>query len=273
MIGIHSLDEYPLWYSYFLLPAAWAWGFALGSGPAPRPSRPVLHGTEGSVRPRMIDETNVIRLSGDGIVLRCIGVVMMLVAVAAAMDYYRVSTIFMEVDDPPLTDRVAAGQRSVLFAHHADYADATITDPPSRALGALERATHALLDARLMIAWANALAESGQFDRARYVAARLREFHKSEADEFFAPCDALGGAAAVGNAPASAAMPGSAVAGASGGLASSTAARAAAAKPSSASGAGALDANADVKKSVAEATTLPFQCEAPSVPLNWRDFQ
>ena len=29
MIGLHSLVEYPLWYSYFLLPAAWAWGFAL----------------------------------------------------------------------------------------------------------------------------------------------------------------------------------------------------------------------------------------------------
>jgi hypothetical protein len=30
MIGLHSLLEYPLWYAYFLLPAAWAWGFGLG---------------------------------------------------------------------------------------------------------------------------------------------------------------------------------------------------------------------------------------------------
>ncbi|HRD98830.1 MAG TPA: Wzy polymerase domain-containing protein, partial [Rubrivivax sp.] len=30
LIGLHSLLEYPLWYAYFLLPAAWAWGFALG---------------------------------------------------------------------------------------------------------------------------------------------------------------------------------------------------------------------------------------------------
>ncbi|HLL17415.1 MAG TPA: Wzy polymerase domain-containing protein, partial [Rubrivivax sp.] len=34
MIGLHSLLEYPLWYSYFLLPAAWAWGFALQPGQA-----------------------------------------------------------------------------------------------------------------------------------------------------------------------------------------------------------------------------------------------
>ncbi len=29
MIGLHSLLEYPLWYAYFLLPTAFAWGFAL----------------------------------------------------------------------------------------------------------------------------------------------------------------------------------------------------------------------------------------------------
>ena len=270
MIGLHSLDEYPLWYTYFLLPAAWAWGFALGSGPTPRVSRPVLHGTEGSVRPRANDDTNVIRLSGDGIVLRCIGAVMVAVAVSATWDYWRVSTIFEDVEAPPLADRIAAGQRSVLFAHHADYADATTAEPPSRALGALERATHALLDARLMIAWADALAQSGQFDRARYVAARLREFHNKESDEFFAKCNALGGAAAVGNAPASAAVSGM---GPSVDASSASGARALGNKASSASGAGALDANADVKKSVAEATTLPFMCEAPSVPLTWRDFQ
>jgi hypothetical protein len=113
----------------------------------------------------------------------------MLVAVFATVDYHRVSTIFSDERGlPELKDRISTGETSPFFAHHADYADATTADPPSRALGALERATHALLDTRLMIAWANALAESGQVDRARYVAARLREFHKEDADEFFAPC-------------------------------------------------------------------------------------
>ena len=31
LIGLHSLLEYPLWYSYFLLPTAFAWGLALAS--------------------------------------------------------------------------------------------------------------------------------------------------------------------------------------------------------------------------------------------------
>ena len=29
LMALHSQLEYPLWYAYFLLPCAWAWGFAL----------------------------------------------------------------------------------------------------------------------------------------------------------------------------------------------------------------------------------------------------
>ena len=187
MIAVHSLDEYPLWYAYFLLPAAWAWGFTLGFGPAPRPAtEPALSGIVGS---RPIDPGKLVRLSSEGSSLRWFGVAMILVALISTWDYWRVSAIF--VDDPglpPLAERIAAGQSSPLFAHHADYADATTADPPSRALGAFERATHSLLDSRLMMAWANALAESGQTERARYLVARLKEFDKSDAEEFFAPC-------------------------------------------------------------------------------------
>ncbi len=53
---------------------------------------------------------------------------------------------------------------------------------------AFQRAPHFLLDARLMLAWAKALDEVGETDKARFVAARLREFHNEQADEFFAPC-------------------------------------------------------------------------------------
>ena len=44
MISLHSLLEYPLWYAYFLLPAAFAFGLCLGgvrlpAAAADRPSR------------------------------------------------------------------------------------------------------------------------------------------------------------------------------------------------------------------------------------------
>ncbi len=187
MIAIHSLDEYPLWYAYFLLPAAWAWGFTLGSGPAPRPAaEPTLSGVVGG---RPLDPGKLIRLSSEGAALRWFGGAMLVVASLSTWDYLRVSTIFL--DDAglaPLQERITAGQASPFFAHHADYADATTADPPSKALGALERSTHSLLDSRLMMAWASALSESGQAERAAYLVARLKEFDKTDTEEFFAPC-------------------------------------------------------------------------------------
>ncbi|MBW8757559.1 MAG: O-antigen ligase C-terminal domain-containing protein [Burkholderiales bacterium] len=185
MIAIHSLDEYPLWYLYFLLPAAWAWGFTLGSGPSS--AEPALRGVG---RGRPLESGVVIRMGSEGTGLRVFGVAMIVVALLCWWDYMeRVSTIFLDEPGlPPLVERIQTGETSPLFAHHADYAEATTTEPPSRALGALSRSTHSLLDSRLMIAWANALAESGQNERARYLVARLKEFHKEEADEFFAPC-------------------------------------------------------------------------------------
>jgi hypothetical protein len=47
-----------------------------------------------------------------------------------------------------------------------------------------------------MTAWATALDQTGESDKARYVAARLREFRNPQSAEFFAPCDAAPAAAA-----------------------------------------------------------------------------
>ena len=40
-----------------------------------------------------------------------------------------------------------------------------------------------------MMAWAKGLAAQGEVERARYLAARLREFRNPSSNEFFAPCD------------------------------------------------------------------------------------
>jgi hypothetical protein len=77
----------------------------------------------------------------------------------------------------------------VFFGHHADYAAVTAQTRPADD-PAFARAPHYLLDARLMTAWAQALADAGRLDEARHVAARLREFERRLApgDTFFAPC-------------------------------------------------------------------------------------
>jgi hypothetical protein len=186
MIGLHSLLEYPLWYAYFLLPAAWAWGFALGGG------APAERGSSIATRPAPA-------LVLGGVVLG--GVVLAIGSVGSVADYQRVAAIFnAPTGAPPLAQRITAGQRSVLFAHHADYAAATTEGalPGTDPLAPFERATHYLLDTRLMMAWSRALAAAGQIDQARAIAQRLREFRNPQAEEYFEVCEAAPASAPTG---------------------------------------------------------------------------
>jgi O-antigen ligase len=173
MIGVHSLFEYPLWYAYFLLPTAWAWGYALRT---PEPEKPR-------------DPSPPSRF-GAPLFLRLAGVLMIAGSLYALYDYWKVVAIYAPTDDAgPLSERIERGQGSVFFSHHADYAAATITNPPSAAMAAFGTTTHSLLDTRLMLAWAQALAESGNRDKASYLAARLREFRNPASAEFFEVCN------------------------------------------------------------------------------------
>jgi hypothetical protein len=184
MIGLHSLLEYPLWYAYFLLPTAFAWGFCLSrsSGSATPDGNP----TTGS--PATAASSNVRAWAVAGLI-------MSLGAVAAILDYHQIVVIYAPPEDAaPLEERIARGQRSPLFGHHADYAAATAFGEPKAPLSpsqqlAFRRAPHQLLDVRLMIAWSQALAAEGDLDKARWLAARIREFRNAGADEYFEPCN------------------------------------------------------------------------------------
>jgi hypothetical protein len=170
LIALHSQLEYPLWYAYFLLPTAWLFGYALGT-PAQAGATTASHAPAHTL------------VAG--------GVLLIAASVLAAVDYVRVVRVFMTpADGSPLAERIDAGRRSWLFAHHADYAAVTTGVDLSTPGQAFAQAPHYLLDTRLMIAWARALAEAGELDKARHLAQRLREFHNPQADEFFAPCDA-----------------------------------------------------------------------------------
>jgi hypothetical protein len=119
------------------------------------------------------------------------GGAMVLAAALTLWDYQRVVAIFAPpVDDrTPLVERIVEGRHSWFFAHHADYALVTTLDGAGTLPGAFDRAPHFLLDSRLMMAWARGLAARGDIDRARHIAARLREFRSPNAAAFFAPCD------------------------------------------------------------------------------------
>jgi hypothetical protein len=183
MIGLHSLLEYPLWYSYFLLPAAWAWGYALQPS-AGRASDDTAPAAAPAVAPPS-------RALVAGAALLAAG------AVFSVVDYLRVAAIFSaSAGSKPLAVRVAEGQRSVFFAHHADYAAVTAGLPVPDPERAFARAVHFLLDSRLMMAWSISLAERGKLDEASHIAERLREFKKPDAEELFAVCETAASAPA-----------------------------------------------------------------------------
>jgi O-antigen ligase len=176
MILLHSLLEYPLWYAYFLLPAAFAFGLCLGpkTDDARAPAVPAGAAVPGSTTRPLLVAAMLLMLGGLG----------------ALVDYTRVVAIFAPAEGaPPLAQRISDGERSVFFSHQADYAAATTAPHPGDALGAFRAAPHNLLDARLMQAWAKALDEAGDTDRARYLAQRMKEFRNNENAEFFSPCE------------------------------------------------------------------------------------
>jgi len=173
MMGVHSLLEYPLWYAYFLLPTMFSFGISLG----------FIRQSPDAVAPARSRTVRASAVLGIGSALLILGAIVMVA------DYMRVVAIFSPPQNAaPLPERIADGQHSWLFAHHADYAAGTIAEHPGEALASFKRSTHYLLDTRLMMAWANALEESGDTDRARYVAQRLREFNNPASKDFFAPC-------------------------------------------------------------------------------------
>ncbi len=197
MVAVHSMLEYPLWYSYFLLPAAFAFGLCLE-----RPDRSPVAAAATAPSPSIAGATRPLVIASMLLVLG---------GSLALLDYARVVVIFEPpANAGPLEQRIAAGRKSVLFGHHADYAAGTVTKHPGQVIDAFDRATHYLLDTRITMAWANALEERGEDDKARYLAARLREFHNPASEAYFAVCDPANVRLAAANAAASAAAAGEA---------------------------------------------------------------
>ncbi|MEX8520515.1 MAG: pilin glycosylation ligase domain-containing protein [Leptothrix sp. (in: b-proteobacteria)] len=210
MVSVHSLLEYPLWYVYFLLPTAVLAGWYAGAGdvarhaPAPIDSAmaSLFDSWLGQTQPMPRDSRAFNRWVPTWQDMRpsplawrtylAAGWLTVMLSAWALAEYWTVVVIFepqLALGAPvSLDERIQRGQRSVLFGHHADYAAVTMAEQPETVFASFERPLYHLLDSRLMIAYARALAARGELERARHVAARLREFRNPAADEFFAPC-------------------------------------------------------------------------------------
>jgi O-antigen ligase len=195
IVGVHSLLEYPLWYAYFLLPTAALWGWYAGLAretvqePSPQPS-PAEAREGAKAAPRLV---------------ALFGMLTVAASAYAFFDFWRVATIFepqIPGGSAPLAERIERGRQGLLFGQHADYARVTMAERPQEVFESFDRPLFHLLDTRLMIAYAKALAGRGELEKARDVAARLREFNKPDAEEFFDVCDTTPAAFQCGPDPA-----------------------------------------------------------------------
>jgi hypothetical protein len=188
LLGMHSLLEYPLWFTYFLLPAAFLFGQYLRMGGlAERAAKPA--------------ETSSAARNSDGAptkvapaLLKLSGVLIVLGSLYAAWDYSRVLQSFKPFGAglrQSLEQRVAEGRKSVLFGYWVDFGVVTNIDTYADRSEQVERAFRHRVNPHMLMIYAKYLHERGEDDKASYVAARLREFHNSVSDAFFAQCDTV----------------------------------------------------------------------------------
>lgn len=175
--AFHSLVEYPLWYSYFLMPTAFAWGLGLAV------QTPITAQTH---QPAESDAS-----ASHASTLKIGGGIMAALAIWCALDYQAAANIYAPRPGAGALDqRISLGKSMPWWGYQADYADVTGGDgeDPSKPPVAFKRTLHNLLDARLMVAYSRSLAEHGQVDEARYVVQRLKEFRNPIGEEFLAVC-------------------------------------------------------------------------------------
>lgn len=165
---LHSLVEYPLWFSYFFLPVVFVFavvvrlsGLTTGattSAPPARDSSPRWH------RGRI---AFAVRVSAG---------VAFAVTLWAIDEYGKATAIHRPgLDAVARGHAVMAAQRSPLYGQFGDYAEIMLTGDAAP-LALFARPVRHLLDERLIAAWARALAREGETEKAAYVVARAREF-------------------------------------------------------------------------------------------------
>ncbi len=197
MVGFHSMLEYPLWYPYFLMPTLAAALLALGFQIKPQPDQIRPTGNE-QCHPDLGPQTiPAIRLRRWLVVL--VGGAMVIGSGLSWWDYQKITPIFSRPTllAKSMQSRIAVGQSALWYYA---YADTAMLRPElfqqnqawtPAAEHALKSAAHHLLHFRTMAIWAYALHARGlpgDTQKAKYIAARVREFPIPIAQSWFEEC-------------------------------------------------------------------------------------
>ena len=186
LLGVHSLLEYPLWYTYFLLPAAFMFGQLLRLGGLAERAEPATSSSAEMANDRGSKAVTLL--------LKTCGVLIVFGSLYAAWDYSRVLQAFKPFgagQRKSLEQRVAEGRQSVLFGYWVDFGVVTNIDTYRNHSEEVERAIRHRMNPHMLMIYAKYLHERGEDDKAAYVAARLREFHHPVSEAFLAECDAV----------------------------------------------------------------------------------
>lgn len=164
-IGTHSLFEYPLWFSYFLMPTAFVLA-TLARDLAATPPAPAASTTNTAPAARLTSARLIASMA-----------TLLLIATGWSVhEYSKASAIhFTGNDQGARADAVAAARASPLYGQYGDYA-AIMLAGDRAPLEWFARPIRNVLDERLLTAWARALQRAGEHERAAWVIARAREF-------------------------------------------------------------------------------------------------
>lgn len=165
---LHSLFEYPLWFSYFLLPAAFLLAWLACAGVAQRDQT----GEDDTASDARASSATLLTTTLAALIATtCIAV-----SIYGWKEYRKISAIYGNTTDTSaLQNSVREAQKSVLYGQFGDYAAIMIAGDRAE-LAWFNRPILQVLDERLLTAYAQALARAGEFDKAAYVVARAREF-------------------------------------------------------------------------------------------------
>jgi O-antigen ligase len=178
-VGIHSLFDAPFWYAYLLLPAAWAWGNAVGLMSDPATSRDAPF-----AGPALPDA----RVPRTRAALALGGAAMACAAAGAWFDFRHVLPALLPATQVP-TARLgpaATPGHSRLFGYYADREIAL--KAPDAAPALFRKARWVTIDTALLAAWIAALERAGRHDDARFLMQRALEFRDPAFGPWLSAC-------------------------------------------------------------------------------------
>jgi O-antigen ligase len=157
---LHSLVEYPLWFAYFLLPTAFCLSIYCLSSATNTATESVRPGNQWLAR-----------------WLPMLGVLLVGSGIAWAINgYLRIANVYEHANRPEAALRLAAvAKRHWLYGYYGDYAAIMLSGLRAEASD-FNRPARAIIDERLLGAWARTLAREGKHAEAAYLVARAKEF-------------------------------------------------------------------------------------------------